>query len=249
VKEQTVVESTFLVYQSGRNEKVSSELRNITKVDGKLVPDSQKRSDQLLAELQKTTTLEKELEKLQKEGSRYDKTLEINGLTLSEAVVLSDNLRPYFDFQLAGTESFNGNDVYVISYQQTKKSPYISLNSNNPNPGELSLNFRLDVPGALKNSDALLRGKLWIDAKTYQVWREERELTVQSPNPVVLLATTFEYQPSDYGILVPKQISLLSNLVRKNSNQYNAVKDTRVNFDYSKFRKTDVDVKIIDDDQ
>lgn len=248
VKQQTVVESTFLVYQSSKDKNASSELRNITKVDGKILPDSQKRSDQLFAELQKTTTLKKELEKIQSEGSRYDKTLEVNGLTVSEALVLSDNLRPYFDFKLIGAENYQGNNVYLVSYQQTKKSPYISLNGNlDVKPNEPGFGFKLSVPGALKKSDAFLRGKLWIDAKTFQIWREERELTIQTPSPVALLETVLDYQTSDYGILVPKQISLLSNEVKKNSNQYTALKDTKVSFDYSKFRKTEVDVKVLDD--
>jgi hypothetical protein len=249
VKDKDVVESTFLVYQSSRNEKVSSELRNVVRVNGNAVPDSQKRSEQLLGELQKQTTLEKELQKLQSEGARYDKTLEINGMTLSEAVVLSNNLRPFFDFQLQGRENFKSREVYVVNYRQTRKSPYVSLNTKDARPGELSLNFDLSLPGSLKKADAFLRGKLWIDANTYQIWREERELTVQDPNPVVLLTTVLEYQMSDYGILVPKQISLETNTVKKQSNQYTAVKDMRVNFDYSKFRKTETDVKIIDDDQ
>jgi hypothetical protein len=249
LKKQTIVESTLLVYQSPKDKTISSELRNVLRVDGKTLPDSQQRSEELFAELGKTSTIERELEKIQSEGSRYDKTLEITGLTVSEAVVLSDNLRPYFDFKLAGNENYQGNDVYVVSYQQTKKSPNILVNGDSKSLNGPGFNFKLSVPGSLKKEDAFLRGKLWIDAKTLQIWREERELTVGTSNPVVLLATTLEYQPSDYGILVPKQISVLSNDIKKDSNQYMAVKDTRVNFDYSKFRKTETDVKILDDDK
>src|SRR5262245_6887801 len=57
VKYQNVVESNFLVYQSSKDRKISSELRNVIKVDGKLVPNSKERSERLFAELQKTSTL------------------------------------------------------------------------------------------------------------------------------------------------------------------------------------------------
>lgn len=248
-RDQTVVESTLLVYQSPKDQNVSTELRNVVRVDGRDLPDSQKRSELLFAELQKTSTVEKELEKIQDESLRYDKTLEINGLTVSEALVLSEKLRPFFEFRLGGTENFQGNEVYVVNYQQTRKSPYISINAGKEQSGNLSFNFMgFDVPRALRNSDAFLRGKLWIDAKTFRIWREERELTIQTPTPVVLLSTTLEYQPSDYEILVPKRIILTANDLKRNENQYAAVNDTRVTFDYSKFRKTDVDVKIIDDE-
>lgn len=250
LKDKTVVESTFLVYQSPKNKNASAELRNVLKVDGKLLPDSQQRADQLLAELHKTTTYQKELERIQKEGSRYDKTLDITGLTLFKGIPLAANLRPFFDYKFLGTENYQGNETYIVGYQQTRKSPFIAFNETAANPNELRLDFKIGLPGKLKKAEALLRGKLWIDAKTFQIRREERELTVLTPEPVVLLQTNLTYQPSDYGIFVPKEISLVSNNLKKsNKNQYTAVNDTKITFDYSNFRKTDVDVKILDDDQ
>ena len=249
-REQAVVESTLLIYQSPKDQNISSELRNVIRVDGKSLPDSQKRSDLLFAELQKTSTGVKELEKIQDESLRYDKTLKVNNLTVSEALVLSEKLRPFFNFTLAGTENFQGNEVYVINYQQTKKSPFITINGNNTSSEQVGFNYMgFDLPKSLRNSDVFMRGKLWIDAKTYRIWREERELTIQAPNPVVLLATTLEYHPSEYEILVPKRISMVTNELKKKDNQYTAVNDIRLTFDYSKFRKTETDVRIIDDDQ
>jgi len=247
--QQTAVKSNFLVYQSGRNANVTTELRNVVEVNGKPVPNSQKRSGDFLAELEKTTTLEKELNKIQREGSKYDKTIEVYGLTLNEAIVLSPNIRPFFEFKLLGAENYQGNDVYIISYQQTKKSPYNVVNGKDSASNEASLNFELDIPGALKNNDAFLRGKLWIDAKNFQLRREEQELTVNAPAPLTLLTTSFEYQPSNYEILVPKTISVNTYKLRKQKadGKFIAVKDTNVNFDYSKFRQTNVEVKILDD--
>lgn len=250
VKKQSIIEANFVVYQSLRDKNIISEFRNIVKVDGKSVADGDKTPDEFFSQLPKTGSVEKELEKVQKESSRYDKTLEIQGLTLLQAPVLSDNLRSFFDFQLVGTEIIQGNEVFVVGYQQTKKSPYISVNEKDSKSNELSLNFRLDVPGSLKKSGVFLRGKMWVDAKTFQLWREERELTAQTENPLVLLRTEFEYQPSDFGILVPKQISLEQYNIKKSSekNQFAAVKNTKVSFDYSRFTKTNVEVKILDDE-
>ncbi|MGI8786403.1 MAG: hypothetical protein ACR2HG_01395 [Pyrinomonadaceae bacterium] len=248
LKNKTVVVSNFFVYQSSKDEKTSSELRNVVKVDDELVPDSQARADKFLGELQKTTTVEKELEKVQDEGSRYDKTLKITGLTLYEAIALSENLRSVFDFKLLGTENYQGNEVYVVSYQQTKKSPFITINQKESKDAGLKANFDVSLPGSLKKTDIFLRGKLWIDAKTFQLWREERELAVQTATPIVALETVFEFTPSDFEILVPKQISLLENVIKKSKDkQFEAIKDTKVTFDYSKFRKSETDVQILDD--
>jgi len=247
--ERTAVKSNFLVYQSGKEANVTTELRNVVEVNGKPVPNSQKRSSDFLAELEKTTTLEKELNKIQREGSKYDKTIEVYGLTLNEAIVLSPKIRPFFDFKLLGAENYRGNDVYVISYQQTKKSPYNVVNGKDSVSSEAILKFRLDIPGALKNNDTFLRGKLWIDAKNFQLRREEQELTVNVTAPLTLLTTIFEYQPSNYGILVPKTISVTTYELKKQKadGRFVPLKDTNVNFDYSKFRQTNVEVKILDD--
>jgi hypothetical protein len=248
-EDRKIVESNFLVYQSAKDSKVTSELRNVLKVDGKPIPDSQAKSDQFFAELGKEKTLESELKKIEKESTKYDKGIEALGLTLNEGIVLSNNLRPYFDFSLQGTDTYQGSPVYVVSYQQTKKSPYITLNGGKTNSAESNLDFSFSLPGGLKNSDALLRGKLLIDAQTFQLRREERELTVQAGNPVVLLTNIFEYQPSEYEILVPKQISLVMNSIKKKDDSYTAAKDAKITFDYSKFRKSNVEVIILDDNQ
>ncbi len=249
MKDQKVVESNFFVYESPKDATVSSELRNVTKVDGKPVPDSQARADRFLAELQKTNTIEKELEKIQSEGSRYDKTLEITGLTLFEGFVLYDVLRPFFEFKLLGSDNYQGNEVYVVSYQQTKKSPSITINEKEPKTKAFKANFDASLPGLLKKSDAFLRGKLLIDKRTFQIRREERELTVQNANPLVVFETIYDYQSSDFGILVPKQISFTENSIKKtsNDNQFSAAKNAKITFDYSQFRKSDSDVKILDD--
>ena len=249
IEETTVVKSNFLVYQSGRNASTTTELRNTVEVNGKLIPNSQKRSNDFLSELEKETTLEKELKKIQDESAKYDKTIEVYGLTLNEAIVLGPKIRPFFDFKLLGTENYQGNDVFVVSYQQTKKSPYVAVNENLAAGNDPRYGFRLNIPGALKTNDKFLRGKLWIDAKTFQIRREEQELTVQTTEPTLLMSSYFDYQASDYGLLVPKTISVTTYDLKKQKSdgRYIPVKESTVNLNYSKFRQTNVEVKILDD--
>lgn len=248
---KTTVRSSFLVYQSGKNQAATAELRNVLEVNGKLIPDSQKRGEEFLAELDKQRTLESELQKLQKESAKFDKTWEVYGLTLNQAVALAPNLRSVFDFQLVGTENIGGNDVYVVSYQQKSKSPFITVNEKERNTAvnELSVNFNLSIPGELKKSDILLRGKLWIDAKTFQIRREERELVARAADPVMLLSSVFDYQTSEFGILVPKTISMtIFNAKKEKGDRFNSLKDSIISFEYSKFRQTNVEVRILDDE-
>jgi hypothetical protein len=249
--EATTIESIFLVYRSAKDDNASAELRNIVKVDDKLIPDSQARTDRFLTEVQKTATAEKELEKIEKEGLRYDRTIKVYGYTFDQGIALSENLRSIFDFKLAGTETVDGSETYLVTYQQTKNSPYITVNAKSADTKGGSAEFNTDIPGALKKTDKFLRGKLWIDKQTFQIRREERQLAIQTPTPIIVNETIFEYVPSEFGIFVPKQISFMDNDIKKvsKSENYEAVKDMTVNFKYSKFRKTNVDIKILDDDQ
>ncbi|MGI8640441.1 MAG: hypothetical protein ACR2MG_10925 [Pyrinomonadaceae bacterium] len=249
LKKRSVVESNFIIFQSAKDQNVTSEYRDVYKVDGETVKDNQTRANDLLGQLTKSNSVEQELKKIQKESLRYDKNLEINGLTLLQSPILEDYARPFFNFKLAGRDNFNNSEVYIVEYQQTKPSPYILINEPKSASKNLSLSFDLDSPKSLNKSNIFLRGKLWIDARTFQIWREERELTAQTENPIVILKTEFGYQPSDYGILVPKQISLVQYGIKKSGkdNQFSAVKNTQVDFVYSKFRKANSDVKIIDE--
>jgi hypothetical protein len=250
-EKKTTVKSSFLVYQSGKKATSTAELRNVLEVNGKPIPDSQKRGEEFLAELDKQTTLESELKKLQKESSKFDKTWEVYGLTLNQAVTLKSVLRSAFDYRFLGTENFNGNEVYVIDYQQKAKSPRIVVNEKSSlGPDEFSVSFSIDVPKELKNTNLFLRGKLWIDAKTFQIWREERDLIARPEDPVILLSNVFEYQPSNFGILVPKTIkmTIYNGKKEKGTNKFSSLRNFTMNFDYTNFRQTNVEVKILDDE-
>ncbi|MDQ6787775.1 MAG: hypothetical protein M3033_13285 [Acidobacteriota bacterium] len=247
-KKQTTVESNFIVYQSAKNEAAVTEYRNVVKVNGKTVGGSEKRATDLFTQLAKSSSPQQELEDIQKESSRYDKNLEISGLTLFQAPILAEYIRPFFDFQLAGQEKIDGNDVYVVRYQQKSKSPYILINNEKGNTDKLYITFDIDLPGAITEPNALLNGKLWIDANTFQVWREQRELTIQPSGldaPLRVVENEFEYQKSDLGILTPKKItfSYFKVKAKDKGRDISAYLETKATFEYDKFTKSDVEVK------
>ncbi len=243
------VESNFFVYQSSKNRQ-TSELRNIVKVDDKLIPNSQERANRFLGELQKTKTVEKELEKIQDESLRYDKSFIISGLTIFEAIALAENLRPSFDFNLIGLENYKGRDVYKVGYRQTRKTPYITINEKRSDEATFKADFDVNLPGSLKKSEKFLQGKLWLDAETFQLVREERQIVVQADTPLVVQETIFEFAPSQYEIFVPKKIVFTDYSVKKGSdkNNFTTSKNAQMTFDYSEFKKTDVEIEVLDDD-
>ena len=248
IKKRSVVESNFIIYQSSKNEKISTEYRNVFKVDGKPVGDNEKRTVELFKNIAKAGSVTDELERIQKENSRYDKTLRVNGLTLLQSPILADYSRPFFNFKLAGRENLGGAENFVVEYLQTKPSPYVLINEESSDPSKITIGFALDLPKSLNKFNLFLRGKLWIDAQTFQIRREERELLAQvdsSSAPLVLLRSEFEYQPSDFGILVPKKFSFTYYEVKSKDKgrEISTVLDTKATFEYAKFSKSDVEVK------
>ena len=239
------VEANFLVYQSAKNPNFIAEYRNVTKVDGKTVGDNEKRAEDFFEKVLKSTTADKELEKVREENSRYDKDLLINGITLNQASVLAAHFRPSFDFRIAGREQSEGRELFLIAYQQKSKSPYIFVNED-AKSDKLFLDFDVEAPGSVKELNALLRGQLWIDAETFEVWRERRELTVQpsgTANPFVVIETDFKYQKSENIGITPKKIVLNNYNLKRKDGELRILKDTRATFEYTKFTKSDVEVK------
>lgn len=247
-KKRTVVESNFIVYQSSKDAAQVTEYRNAVKVDGKAVGDSSKRTTDLFENISKSASAQTELESIQKESSRYDKTLDLNGFTLFQAPVFADHIRPSFDFTLGADETIDGAEVYAISYRQKAKSPYVIFNDDQPKSDKFYFSYEVNVPDSIEQPNALLRGKIWIDKKTFQIRRETRELTIQPAElqtPLVVNQTELEYQPSELGILTPKRIVYTDyNVKSKNKGkEISAVLDSKATFEYNKFTKSDVEVK------
>lgn len=245
VKKRRTVESNFLVYQSTKNENWTVEYRNVVKVDGKSVGDSNKRAEDFFTDVLKSTSAESELEKILVESTRYDKTLNISGFTLNQSPVLAAHIRPALDFRLSGQETVNGRKVYAITYLQKTKSPYLLFNERPANTDKLYINYEVELPKQIKEPNPILRGKLWIDAETFEILREEREQTIQidGSNPTVVFRTEFEYQKNEPGFVTPKKIVLTYYDVRRKDEQFIVVKDTVATFEYTKFTKSDVEVK------
>jgi hypothetical protein len=111
---------------------------------------------------------------------------------------------------------------------------------------KLFLEFDVDAPGSVKELGALLRGTLRIDAETFEVWRELRELTVQpngAANPFVVIEISFDYQKSENIGITPKRIVLTNYALKRNDEELKVLKQIQATFEYTKFTKSDVEVK------
>ena len=243
VKKRRNVASSFIVYQFAKDQNQLNEYRNVISVDGKPVGNADKRAQNFFEEIQRVQNSQAELQRLRDESLRYDQELAISGLTLFQSLALDPALRPYFQYRLETDEAIDGHPVYVVSYRQTKESPYIRTNDNMALATGITQNYDLDTDRDVP-MNARLCGRLWIDAQNFQIWREHRELTVQPEGftePAVAIENDFEYQSSEFGIRTPKRITHTQYRVRVKDRQ--TQKEVKVTFEYSKFSKPDVEVK------
>jgi hypothetical protein len=240
VKQRRVVRSNFIVYQLAKDPEKATEYRSVYSVDGKQLGNVETRAQDLFEKIVRVESSDREREKIVAESLRFDEELYISNLTLFQAVALSNELRPSFDFKLAGKESISERPVYVIEYRQTTASPSITIGMN---PGKTGLSYDVDLDG-LKNPNERLSGKLWIDAETFQVIREHRVLTIQPDDfdrPLPVSENWFEFQKSDFGIFTPKRISHLQYEIDRKKRT--SIKDVQIVCEYDRFTRPDVDVK------
>lgn len=240
-KKRKTIESTFLVYQLSKGSGEIAEFRNVTAVDGKKIDNVDGRAQDFFEKVTKSSSSVKELDEIRNESSRYDADFAINGLTLFQAIALSDSLRNSFRFEVAGNESINGNETLVIKFEQVAANPSITVNSKTPT----SDNYDIDISGDDKAAlNARVRGKLWVDPITFNVRREVRERTIQPDgysSPMVVATNTFEYGDSGFGILTPTKI--IHSQSRVDLKDKKERPDITVTFTYGKFTQPDVEVK------
>ncbi len=233
LKRQRRIVSDLIIYQSQLDTSLTAEYRNVREVDGGAVTKREERLVSLFKRLGKADSVKKELDRISRESQRYNHKYSTSGLTLNQGELLHESVRAAFQFAVVGREQVNGREVIVLQYQQVAQSPGVTI--------------KLSLPSALKGGEPLYRGRLWLDAKTAQIRREERELTLRLSSlnhPLILWKFEFEYVDSSFGILTPRRIVWSSyDNGRTGANKLpELLLGGKVTFEYSSFHSFDVSV-------
>ena len=231
LKRRRRIVSELVIYQSQLDASLAAEYRNVRSVDGVEVAKREKRLVDLFGRLAKADSVKKEIDRISRESRRYDLGSSIYGETLNQGLPLDPNARASFQFTVAGREQVNGRDVVVLQYQQVAQTPYIT--------------FKFSLPPALKGAEPLFRGRLWVDAETAQLWREERDWTLRLPSlvaPLVFMRFEFDYVASPFGVLAPRRIVVSTyNRGRTGADKRpELLLGGKVVFEYGGFRRFDV---------
>ena len=230
VKRRRRIVSDLIIYQSQVDASVTAEYRNVREVDGKAVAKRDERLVSLFKKLAKADSLKKELDRINRESQRYAHRYSAHGLALYQGLPLEERARESFRFTAAGRERVNGREVIVLQYQQVAPIPELS--------------WKFSLPAALKGAEPHYRGRLWLDAETAQIWREEQELTLRHPSlraPLTLFRQELEYAASRFGILTPRRI-VWSTYDRGRTGadkQPELLLGGKVTYEYSSFRRFD----------
>lgn len=193
LRKQRKVTAYFIVYQSQLDDRFASEYRVIREVDGKSVSNHNERAENFFSKLVQAKTLKDESKRLREENMRHTLKYYRWDVTLHPAWQLEEKAMPYYNYEIVGREKVGDRETVVLSYHRKSLSPVrakgILSDFKNPHVGD--------------------RGRVWLDAKTYQICQWENEQVVRHSETgkiLVFMRDEVDYAESDLGILVPTRI-------------------------------------------
>ena len=231
------VVSDLLLYRASRDGKDAvTEYRDVRSVDGKAIEHRGERALTLLTKAAHAGSLERELKAINEETRRYEfRHRHLQGVTLGYGV-LPKEWRQDYQVEITGHDQIAGRDVIVLAYRKTSPS-----------------RSRLPLPRELRDVELRDRGRLWIDARTCQIWRNVWELAVpHSDASALLVMIHFDrtFQPSRFGIMVPERLVFdwLDRFSHPKDGRPSFSLTERTTFTYGEFRRfgvtTDENVRL-----
>ncbi len=172
------------------------EYRHVLSVDGREAGDRELRVQALARELANASSESEERELIARESRRFGLAPRIRHVTLVTERFFKYSDREAFDTMVAGRETIDGLDFIVVDYKQIRDIP----------------RFRFDVRELSETAKGYVRGHLWLEASTGNLWREEAGLFVEdlagfSEDPA-FSQFEFQYTRSNYGIFTPERFEI-----------------------------------------
>jgi hypothetical protein len=248
--EKRIIKSLFIVYESPSGNR-SQEYRNVLEFNGKNVARDDRETESFFAKLAKTDSLQEEFNRILKESLRFDGKNVSWGMTLFQNRPFAKALRAFFNFRILGKEKIENHEAWIIEYEQTKPTPLILANPTIEEKRQMKgeqVEYSSDISGKLRPTNPLLTGKIWLDAETAQIWRNDLKVNLHPANltkSIVSVEIYNEYQSSDFDIFVPKKLLVRSYLIKGSSDKDLVVtKDAESIHEFSKFSEFRTESKV-----
>jgi hypothetical protein len=248
VDDTRIVKSNFIVYQSEKSPAVS-EFRTVFEYNGKNVAEKDDDVVKFFQKLSKSDNSSEEFRKVKNQSLRFDGRFRVWGMTLGQDFLLGSEVRKIFDYKFLGTEKIDGRGFYWIEYKQKEYSYFIQVNSTKEEE-KLSNGFQFDtqISNAFQPTNPRLKGKMLLDSETGQMLKNTFTVEI---NPKVLdksiitNESSYEYQRSKFGILIPKTISITAFRVlgKSTKDDVRSIKFSNMTAEYSKFTSLDTEAK------
>ena len=190
--------SSLVVYRLQSDAKQVIEYRDVATIDGKPVNDHAERAVKIWQELSRAHSPQEEAGRVVEESERFDYGVKETGLTLNQGLPLRKECRGDFDFHEEPSTTIDGHAVRVFSYVQR-------------NPCQDSAaEYALAVPQEYVGAPFVHTGRLWLDAATTQIVREERNVNVGNADASQwrIAHMQFDYASSTFGLLLPAAIRI-----------------------------------------
>ena len=180
----------------------------------------------LARELANASSASEERALIDRESRRFGLAPQIRKVTLGTERLFKYSDREAFDTMVAGRETIDGLDFILVDYRLIRDIP----------------RFRFDVRELSETAKAYVRGRLWLEASTGNLWREETGLFVEglpgfSEDPA-FSQFEFQYTRSNYGIFTPERFEITQYQPRE------FFLSEHITQQFSPFERFDADVQL-----
>ncbi len=194
VTQRRVFVSQLMVHGSTRSS-ATMEYRHVLSVDGREAGDLELRVQNLTRALANASSESEEQELIELESRKFGLNPRNRGATFTtQRYFLSDD--EDFTAVIAGRETIDGLDLILVDYRQIRDSP----------------RFRFNLPFCSETTRCYVRGRLWLEASTGNLWRDEGDFIVEGLSAVSedteFYHYEFQHAPSSHGIFTPQRFDV-----------------------------------------
>ncbi len=196
------------------------EYRHVLSVDGREAGDREMRLQALARELASASSASEERELIDRESRKFGLVSNSLGTSLmGSSLQNSFGDRETFEWAIAGRETIDGMDFILVDYTRIS-------------PTRLSRGLIARFAGIPKPDRVQLRGCLWLEASSGDLWREEGGYFFLEGLPGIsedqmVSEYQFQYARSSFGIFTPERFgfstSTLIHLSRQGPGSFNPI--------------------------
>ena len=207
------------------------EYRHVLSVDGREAGDLELRVRNLTTALANASSESEERELIELESRKFGLVPVNRGFAMTTRRIFNQDDES-FTATIAGRETVDGLDVILVEYMQISDSPRFRFSPRFCSPR------------------CYVRGRLWLEASTGNVWREEGgwfvEGSSESSEDTAFIRYAFQHARSNYGVFTPERFEFISRFDTNRQSDFRPLE--RIIREFAPFERFGADVQFFFDD-